>query len=171
MGHPPRIPVWLRWDQSVIYFVTICVADRKPVLANNEAFDAFMVAASKLRHWHILAAILMPDHLHVVVTPRENREAKLGNFSAALKRWMREELKASWKWQPGCFDRLLRSGESLHDKWLYVQENPVRAGLVQRWEDWPYRYEFNEEIGKRSACPTTFSLSLGSTLNMPSNGS
>jgi len=55
MGHPPRIPVWLRWDQSVIYFVTICVADRKPVLANNEAFDAFMVAASKLRHWHILA--------------------------------------------------------------------------------------------------------------------
>ena len=93
MGHPPRIPVWLRWDQSVIYFVTICVADRKPVLANNEAFDAFMVAASKLRLWHILAAILMPDHLHVVVTPRENREAKLGNFSAALKRWMREELK------------------------------------------------------------------------------
>ena len=93
MGHPPRIPVWLPWDQSVIYFVTICVADRKPVLANNEAFDAFMVAASKLRLWHILAAILMPDHLHVVVTPRENREAKLGNFSAALKRWMREELK------------------------------------------------------------------------------
>jgi len=154
MGHPPRIPVWLRWDQSVIYFATICVADRKPVLANNEAFDAFMVAASKLRHWHILAAILMPDHLHVVVTPRENREAKLGNFSAALKRWMREELKASWKWQPGCFDRLLRSDESLHNKWLYVQENPVRAGLVERWEDWPYRYEFNDVNGKRSACPT-----------------
>jgi REP element-mobilizing transposase RayT len=154
MGHPPRIPVWLRWDQSVIYFVTICVADRKPVLANNEAFDAFMVAASKLRHWHILAAILMPDHLHVVVTPRENREAKLGNFSAVLKRWMREELKASWEWQPGCFDRLLRSDESLHNKWLYVQENPVRAGLVERWEDWPYRYEFNDVNGKRSACPT-----------------
>jgi hypothetical protein len=45
---------------------------------------------------------------------------------------MREELKASWKWQPACFDRLLRFGESLHDKWLYLQENPVRAGLVQK---------------------------------------
>jgi hypothetical protein len=67
---------------------------------------------------------------------------------------MREELKVSWQWQPGCFDRLLRSEESLHDKWLYVQENPVRAGLVKRWEDWPYRYEFNEETGKRRACPT-----------------
>jgi putative transposase len=164
MGRPPRIPVWLRWDQSVIYFVTICVADRKPVLANKHAFNAFKLAASKLEHWQVLAAILMPDHLHVIVVPTATREAKLGNFSAALKRWMREEIKAVWKWQPGCFDRLLRSGESLHDKWLYLQENPVRAGLVRRWEDWPYRYEFNEEIGKRSACPTTSSLSPGITL-------
>jgi putative transposase len=154
MANPPRIPVWLRWDQSVIYFVTICVADRKPVLANKEAFHAFKLAASKLEDWRVMAAILMPDHLHVVVAPTKEQEGKLGNFSAALKRWMLEELNASWKWQPGCFDRLLRSGESLHEKWLYVRENPVRAGLVQRWEDWPYRYEFNEGTGKQSACPT-----------------
>jgi REP element-mobilizing transposase RayT len=164
MGHPPRIPVWLRWDQSVIYFVTICVADRKPVLANKEAFNAFKLATSTLEDWRVLAAILMPDHLHVVVVPTIEREAKLGNFSAAVKRWMRQELKPSRKWQPGSFDRLLRSSESLHDKWLYIQENPVRAGLVRRWEDWPYRYEFNEEIGKRSACPTISSFSVGSTL-------
>ena len=61
------------------------------------------------------------DHLHVVVAPSE-RDARLGNFSAALKRWMREELDASWEWQSGCFDRLLRSDESLHEKWLYLQE-------------------------------------------------
>ena len=101
MGHPPRIPVWLRWDQSVIYFVTICVADRRPVLTNKEALDAFKLAVSKLQHWHVLAAILMPDHLHVLVAPAKERDAKLGNFSAALKRWMRHELKAIWRWQPG----------------------------------------------------------------------
>jgi hypothetical protein len=39
----------------------------------------------------------------------------------------------------------LRSDESLGDKWLYVEENPVRAGLVKRWQDWPYRYEFNSD--------------------------
>src|SRR5439155_9742947 len=171
MGHPPRIPVWLRWEQSVIYFITICVADRRPVLANENAFVAFKNAATKLRDWTVLAGVLMPDHLHVIAAPTRDRDAKVGNFSAAIKRWMRQELNASWKWQRGSFDRLLRSDESLHDKWLYVEENPVRAGLVQKWEDWPYRYEFNEEIGKRSACPTTFSLSLGSTLNMPSNES
>ena len=154
MGHPPRIPVWLPWETSVIYFVTICTADRKAVLANPETFRALKFAVSKFQDWHALAAILMPDHVHVIVAPIKNREAKVGNFSAALKRWMREQLGASWQWQAGCFDRLLRTNESLHNKWLYIRENPVRAGLVQSWEDWPYRYEFNEEIGKWSACPT-----------------
>jgi REP element-mobilizing transposase RayT len=144
MGHPPRIPVWLRWEQSVIYFVTVCVADRKPVLANEPGFEAFKIALAKLRDWTVLAAILMPDHLHAIVAPTKDRDAHIGNFSAALKRWMREELNASWTWQPGCFDRLLRSDESLHDKWLYVQENPVRAGLAKNWEDWPFRIGFDE---------------------------
>jgi REP element-mobilizing transposase RayT len=146
MGHPPRIPVWLRSDQSVIYFVTICVEDRKPVLANQHAFLAFKKAAVRLRDWTVLAAVLMPDHLHVIIAPTENREAKLGNFSAAIKRWMRRDLNASWKWQRGSFDRLLRSDESLQDKWLYVEKNPVRAGLVSLWQDWPYRYQSNDLI-------------------------
>ncbi len=144
MGHPPRIPLWLPWEQSVIYFVTICVANRKRVLANPEAFDAFKTAAARLRDWTVLAAILMPDHLHLIASPIEDREAEVGNLSAAIKRWMRQELNASWQWQRGSFDRLLRRHESLEEKWLYVEENPVRAGLVSRWDDWPYRYQFNE---------------------------
>jgi putative transposase len=156
MAHPPRIPVWLPDEQSVIYFVTICVADRKPVLANDDVFNAFKIAASKLKHWKILAGVVMPDHLHVIVTPIEDRDARIGDFSAALKRWIRKEIQKDgkrsacpttreWEWQPGCFDRLLRSDESLQNKWLYVEENPVRAGLVKRFEDWPYRFAFNEE--------------------------
>ena len=144
MGHPPRISVWLRWEKSVSYFVTICVKGRKRVLANEAAFNAFKNAPAKLHEWRVLAAILMPDHLHAVVA-RTERNVQLGNFSAALKRWMRKELNASWEWQAGCFDRFLRSNESLHEKWLYLQENPVRAGLVKECKEWPYRFEFNEE--------------------------
>jgi REP element-mobilizing transposase RayT len=144
MGHPPRVPVWIGWEKSVIYFVTICVAHRKPVLANNAAFSAFKRAVARLRHWKVLAAVLMPDHLHLVVAP-EDRDAKVGNFSGALKRWIREELGASWKWQPGCFDRLLRSDESLHEKWRYLQENPVRAGLVSNSGNWPYQIGLDED--------------------------
>jgi REP element-mobilizing transposase RayT len=79
----------------VIYFVTICVANRQSVLANKPALDAFKAAVAKLHDWRVLAAMLMPDHLHVIVAPLRDREAKLGNFSGALKRWMRQELNAS----------------------------------------------------------------------------
>jgi hypothetical protein len=120
MGHPPRIPVWLRWEQRVIYFVTICVANREPVLANERDFSAFKAAVTKLQHWTVLAAVLMPDHLHVIASPTDARDAKLGNFSAALKRWIRRELNAAWNWQPGCLtgcsgrmNRFMRSGSIL----------------------------------------------------------
>ena len=83
-------------------------------------------------------------HLRIIVSPTNTREAELGNFSAALKRWIRRELKPAWNWQPGCSDRLLRSDESLREKWLYVQDNPVRAGLVGRATDWPYRIELDD---------------------------
>lgn len=119
----------------MIYFVTICVADRQYVLANETVLNPLKAAFTKLRHWRILAAVLMPDHLPVITAPVQDRNARLGNSSGALKRWMRQELNPSWDWQPGSFDRLLRSDESLHDKWLYIQENPVRAGLVENWKD------------------------------------
>jgi len=53
MGHPPRVPAWIGWEKSVIYFITICVADRKSVLANNAAFSAFKRAVARLRHWKV----------------------------------------------------------------------------------------------------------------------
>jgi len=144
MGHPLRIPVWLQWDQRVVYFITFCVADRAKVLDNERAFDAFKSAVSKLRGWSVIAALVMPDHIHLLAAPDEDREAKVGDLIGALKRWTRQTLNARWQWQPGSFDRLLRREESMYDKWLYIQENPVRAGLVSRQEDWPYRVGFDE---------------------------
>ena len=41
-------------------------------------------------------------------------------------------------WQKTFFDPLLRSSESYSEKWNYVRQNPVRAGLVASMEDSPY---------------------------------
>jgi len=141
MAHPPRIPVWLPLEQRVVYFLTLCIQPRKRVLANPAAFLALESALSKLTQWRVYSAVLMPDHLHLLVAPVE-RGLAVGNCSAAIKRWMRQALTQTdpasiqtWQWQPGCFDRLLRSDESLTEKWEYMRENPVRAGLVKQWED------------------------------------
>jgi hypothetical protein len=37
----------------------------------------------------------------------------------------------------------MRSAESYEEKWTYVRENPVRAGLVKRSTDWPFQGEIH----------------------------
>ena len=49
-------------------------------------------------------------------------------------------------WEKGFFDRVMRSRESYEQKWLYVRENPVRAGLVEKAEDWVFSGEIFEVV-------------------------
>ena len=39
----------------------------------------------------------------------------------------------------GFFDHMLRDNENLMQKGEYVRQNPVRAGLVKDWQEWPYQ--------------------------------
>ena len=44
-------------------------------------------------------------------------------------------------WQEEFFDHVVRSSESYSQKWDYVKENPVRAALVKRSDEWPWQGE------------------------------
>ncbi len=149
MGEPPRLPeIQLPWEKSIIYFVTLCVKDRRQVLANAKVFEAIKTTIVQLRRWHVLAAVIMPDHAHWLISPRIDREISVGDFANGFKRVLRKMLAdQNWEWQRGCFDQLLRSDENLRNKWIYVQDNPVRQGLVQSWEDWPYYLDFINDEG------------------------
>jgi REP element-mobilizing transposase RayT len=147
MAEPPRLSaVLLPWDRSIIYFVTICVKNRRNVLANCEVFDAIKAMIARLQKWHVLAGVVMPDHVHWIVCPVENRDSSVGDFSHGFKRVLRKCLAPqSWEWQRGCFDRLLRSDENLQNKWTYVKDNPIRHGLTEKAEDWPYYLDYINE--------------------------
>ena len=148
MGEPPRLPaILLPWEKSVIYFVTMCVKDRRQVLANKSVFEAIKKTIAQLRRWRVLAGVIMPDHAHGIVSPIEDRGLSVGDFSTGFKRVLRKALGSQkWEWQRGCFDRLLRSDENVHSKWIYAQDNPLRHGFVQRAQDWPYYLDFiNDE--------------------------
>ena len=147
MAEPPRLPAMLLpWEKPVIYFVTICVKDRHEVLATAEVFEAIKLVIPQLQKWHVLAGVIMPDHIHWVVAPAQERTLSVGDFSHGFKRMLRRQLGTQvWEWQRGCFDRLLRSDENLRSKWFYVKNNPARHGFVQIEEDWPYYLDFINE--------------------------
>jgi len=83
----------------------------------------------------------MPDHLHAFVALDIER-CPLSQWMKALKAAIARTLRAQGVegpiWQKGFFDHLLRSGESASEKWAYVRANPLRAGLVDAEEDWPF---------------------------------
>ena len=55
-----------------------------------------------------------------------------------ISKTLRRQGAPAPQWQKTFFDHVLRSEESYEEKWHYVRENPVRAGLVQNWSEWPY---------------------------------
>ena len=63
-------------------------------------------------------------------------EKKVQTIVSKWKEWIAKTLKVHW--QRDFFEHRLRKEESFRQKVDYVLANPVRAGLVQRTEDWPY---------------------------------
>src|SRR5262245_41110037 len=140
---------WVFADRP-LYFVTACVQGRRSALANELIFDAFQefCFAALERAYFVGRFVLMPDHFHLfVVVPQEIPHA-LSDWMKGLKRSLTRVLDkmgvSSPHWQKGFFDHVMRSGESYSEKWNYVRENPVRAGLVSDAEGWRFQGEICE---------------------------
>ena len=88
--------------------------------------------------------VIMPDHFHGFVALDEHRlnlSTWIKSFKNSISKVLRASGVAAPHWQKGSFDHLLRSDESYSEKWRYVRENPVKAGLVEKAEDWPFAAE------------------------------
>jgi putative transposase len=86
--------------------------------------------------------VIMPDHIHLFVSG--GPDFVLSEWVKGLKRAISTTTKTSEHrvaWQPGFFDHILRNDESYSEKWQYVYENPVRAGLAESPDQWPYQGE------------------------------
>jgi len=91
----------------------------------------------------------MPDHIHFFV--QGDLSFDLGLWIRGLKRVVaaavsggRRQVKASSQrsiWQRGFFDHVIRNTESYAQKWDYVRENSVRAGLVEKNDEWNFQGE------------------------------
>lgn len=144
-GRPPRLDeVFQRYD-SPVYFVTFCTHRRRPVLASERTHSAFVEFAHRVADFNVAVGryVITPDHVHLFVC---------GDDQFVLSRWITGLKQAlaranGWSrdngqiWQEGFFDHVLRNDESMNEKWEYVFQNPVRAGLVARAKDWPYQGE------------------------------
>jgi REP element-mobilizing transposase RayT len=134
------------FTRQPIYFLTAVAFERRPILADaavRATVESFAQGGPARGAW-LGGYVLMPDHLHAFVALDE-RMLSLSAWMKSLKNAVSKSLRGSGvpspHWQKGFFDHLLRGSESYAEKWTYVWENPVRAGLVARAEDWPHAGE------------------------------
>ena len=125
-------------------FLTVCTEKRGQWLAQASVqrvlHDIWQNTATS---WFVSDYLLMPDQLHLFCAPHD--------LKFTIERWI-----GFWKdrfakthpgtgtFQAGGFHHRLRDGENYSEKWQYVRENPMRAGLVMRPEDWQYSGRVHE---------------------------
>ena len=147
MHERPKLPPRLRWvfPHNPVYFITFCTYERKKLLACDAVHAVLIAFAERASSQHNAAVgryVIMPDHVHLFVRGPDDFE--IGRWIGMLKQTLSKQITSAGKlplWQRGFFDHLLRSDESYAQKWNYVRENPVRAGLVKDADDWPYAGE------------------------------
>jgi putative transposase len=134
----PHDPPHFIETSNAIFFVTICCQPRgKNQLCWPEIsrliFDTARFYEDQ-HDWYIRLLLLMPDHLHLLASL--NADSGMKKIVTSWKRYIAKH--ADVHWQRDFFDHRLRRDENFSQKAEYIRQNPVRAGLVSRAEDWPY---------------------------------
>ena len=114
------------------YFLTLCTDGRKRTLDRPAVSTCIRTEISALEsdgHWTVRAAVIMPDHLHLLI--RLNAGLTLGQCVARLKTKTRGHLLAeNARWQDNYYEHRLRADEPAAPVLHYLHRNPYRQDLV-----------------------------------------
>jgi putative transposase len=125
------------------YFLTICTRSRQSTFDNlndvRTTLNQFSRTA-KDEAFAILAYCLMPDHAHFLIEGTSD-QADFCRFTKLAKQRSGAAhalLHGRPLWQKGFYEHVLRVEEDAKNVAKYILENPVRAGLVSRADEYPY---------------------------------
>jgi REP element-mobilizing transposase RayT len=96
----------------------------------------------------VLAAVVMPDHAHLICNFHRNESGDLIPFREVLQSIKgysayninRLSGERGHIWQDESFNRVVRVDDDLRAKIEYLKENPVRCNLVSTPEQYPWLY-------------------------------
>tara|TARA_R110001583_G_scaffold139179_1_gene291381 strand:+ start:433 stop:885 length:453 start_codon:yes stop_codon:yes gene_type:complete len=127
------------------YFITFATHNRIRVFDDFHSARILIQQLSQLDEDNCLfpqAWVVMPDHVHIlailgaVCSLSECMQQLKGRSSRIINGHQGEHHPPLW--QPGFYDRALRSEEDRLAIARYIVANPLRAGLVKRLADYPH---------------------------------
>jgi REP-associated tyrosine transposase len=124
------------------------------------------IVLNSLRHFHnqryeLFAACVMPDHAHLLLQPWPDDNGNglfwpLSELMHSIKSFSAHRInevenKAGAVWEKERFDRYIRSGRDLEEKFHYIWRNPLDSGVAKQNEHYPWIWTQHEETRKESS--------------------
>jgi len=126
------------------YFITFCCSKKQKIFLEKEnaeiVFDS-LDWLEKNKYIDLYFCIVMPDHVHLILQLIGNKV--LSEVIKSLKQFTGKKIKQNIGlttniWQEGFYDHYIRQDESLLEVVKYSWFNPVRKGLVEDPNEYPY---------------------------------
>ncbi|HEX4321048.1 MAG TPA: transposase [Acidobacteriaceae bacterium] len=133
----------IRYQSSgQFHFLTFSCYQRQAQFLSPDSFLIFEqeLETVRLRYGLVIAGyVVMPEHVHLLTD--EPRVSTLAVAIQVLKQQSSRRLKqpgAAQFWQRRYYDFNVYSGAKTVEKLRYMHRNPVKRGLVEKPEDWPW---------------------------------
>jgi REP element-mobilizing transposase RayT len=150
VGRDPRY-----FDAREIYHVTQHAVDGLHPFDDEVECQDFVVRLGRAcTGWHVYAACVMGTHYHLVFQPRNGDVSDAmrvlhGGFARAFNK--RRQRRGA-VWEARFTATLIADEPHLQEAIRYVARNPVRAGIVNRPEDWPWS-TYGQVVGTQPRWP------------------
>jgi len=127
---------------SSTYFITAATFQKQSLFQSRKMASLLLEVLFNYmsqRRYLLHEFVIMPDHFHLLITPTQTLERALqlikGGFSFRAKR----ELGFGGEiWEKSYHDRRVRNWQEYCAFRQYIHENPVKKGLAEVAEEYPY---------------------------------
>jgi REP element-mobilizing transposase RayT len=105
---------------------------RLPAVAEM-VMEAIEYNSKTLGHYTLHAFVVMPNHVHLLATPRVSLPKLTKSLKGITAKRANELLATTGRpfWVEESYDHLVRNDREFEKIQPYVEENPVRAGLAR----------------------------------------
>jgi putative transposase len=125
------------------HVVTTVTLDREPIFKESKAGEILLDAIlfGRRQQWYyLLSFVIMPDHMHLIIIPRDKN---ISECLKSIKGFSARRINSVFErkgpvWQNGFYDYILDNEEEVLSRMRYIENNPVRKGMVTRPESYKF---------------------------------
>jgi putative transposase len=124
------------------YFITASTFQKRNILQSDRMATLFVNVLRPYRQqekYLLHEFVVMPDHFHLLITPVQALERSMQLIKGGFSYRAKKELDFAHEiWQHSYYDRRVRDLEEYFSFREYIRRNPVKRGLGQSPEQYPY---------------------------------